>query len=107
MVSRCHKVGGILSSNTDAADLTDGLPNGKKSEENRIQNLPKEIDEMRESGTGGEICFFLYVKGLRSNVKGELLIPLSYTQISRSWNYWFERATSNRDMTACRFLEMA
>ena len=22
---------------------------------------------------------------------------------SRSWNYWFERATSNGDMAACRF----
>ena len=27
--------------------------------------------------------------------------------ISRSLNYWFERATSNGDMAACRFLEMA
>lgn len=54
MASRCHKVGGILSSNTDGADLPDGLPNGKKSEENRIQNLSKEIDDMRESGPGGE-----------------------------------------------------
>ena len=25
-------------------------------------------------------------------------------QTSRSWNYWFERATSNSDMAACRFL---
>jgi len=41
MASRFRKVRGILSSNTDGADLTDGLPNGKKSEENLIQNLPK------------------------------------------------------------------
>jgi len=41
-------------SNSDGADLTDGLPNGKISEENRIQNLSKEIDEMRESGLDGE-----------------------------------------------------
>jgi len=53
MASRFRKVRGILSSNTDGADFPDGLPNGKKSEENRIQNLSKEIDEMHESGTGG------------------------------------------------------
>ena len=28
----------------------------------------------------------------------------SKIQISRSWNYWFERI-SNSDMAACRFLE--
>ena len=33
-------------SDTDGTDFTDGLPNGKKSEENLNQNLPKEIDEM-------------------------------------------------------------
>ena len=44
-------VGGILSSNTDGAE---GLPNGKKSEENRIQNLSKEIDGMCGSGLDGE-----------------------------------------------------
>lgn len=37
------------------------------------------------------VRILLYVKELRSNVKGELLIPLSDTQTSRSWNYWFER----------------
>jgi len=46
-------------------------------------------------------------KGLRSNVKGELLISLSDTQTSRSWNYWFESNFSDSDMAACRFLEMA
>ena len=29
----------------------------------------------------------------------------SKIQTSRSWNYWFERATSNSDMAACRFLD--
>jgi hypothetical protein len=53
MASRFRKVRGILSSNTDGADFPDGLPNGKKSEENLIQNLSKEIDEMRESRPGG------------------------------------------------------
>ena len=37
------------------------------------------------------VRILLYVKELRSNVKGELLIPLSDTQTSRSLNYWFKR----------------
>ena len=37
------------------------------------------------------VRILLYVKELRSNVKGELLISLSDTQTSRSLNYWFER----------------
>jgi len=54
MASRFRKVRGILSSNTDGADFPDGLPNGKKSKENLIQNLSKEIDEMCGSGLDGE-----------------------------------------------------
>lgn len=36
-----------FESNTDDSNLTDGLPNGKKSKENLNQNLPKDIDEMK------------------------------------------------------------
>ena len=32
------------------------------------------------------------IEQVMSNIKGELLISLSDTQTSRSWNYWFERA---------------
>jgi len=35
-------------SDTDDTNLTDGLPNGKKSEENLNQNLPKDIDVMSD-----------------------------------------------------------
>ena len=35
-------------SDTDGTDFTDGLPKGKKSEENLNQNLPKDIDAMTD-----------------------------------------------------------
>ena len=42
-------------SNSDGAD---GLPNGKKSEENRIQNLSKDIDGMHELTRRGSCVLY-------------------------------------------------